>query len=48
MTYDEFLEWAVQTLLDGLITGGFSELKKRFKYSVMNVLYQNRATIWKE
>lgn len=39
MSYDEFINYAVETLIDGVITGGFGELRTRFKHRVMNVLF---------
>ncbi len=39
MSYDEFLDWAVHALCNAVITGGFAELRKCFKYEVMRTLF---------
>jgi hypothetical protein len=38
-TYDEFCEWAMEVLIDAVITGGFKELRSVFKYRIMAVLH---------
>lgn len=43
MTYSEFVDWATEYCADGVITGGFKELKRRIALVV-----QQEAVIFKD
>jgi hypothetical protein len=43
-TYDEFIETSMRILCNAVMTGGFVELRKAFKYDVMQWIHTIYST----